>query len=135
MKAFASGHGISPIPSEHTGVFVSHTQKLGSIGVQVRHRLTTHGIALNVTREPVAWFEQVVACGLADVHAVSIATQTGQDVDVPLAIPTLVDQFRLKFSARLEPLSEEEPELFKVIKDVETLSASLEPPPSHPSQK
>lgn len=52
---------------------MSPTRKLGSIGVQVRHRLTTHGFAFNVTEEPLSWFNQVVACGLVDVKATSIS--------------------------------------------------------------
>jgi lipoate-protein ligase B len=65
-------HGIESGASEHTGVFLDAATKVGSIGVQVRHRLTTHGFALNVTDEPRAWFDRIVACGLADVRAGSI---------------------------------------------------------------
>ena len=69
----ATAHHIPTTPSEHTGLFVSPTSKMGSIGVQVRHRLTTHGLALNITREPLAWFDQVVACGLVGVRQTSIS--------------------------------------------------------------
>ncbi|KAH9927490.1 chloroplast lipoate protein ligase [Epithele typhae] len=62
-------HGVEAIPSEHTGVFLDHHTKVASIGVQVRHRLTTHGFAFNVTKEPLAWFDHIVACGLTDVKA------------------------------------------------------------------
>src|ERR1700722_12035372 len=57
-------HGLDGVPSEHTGVFLDKVTKVASIGVQVRHRLTSHGFAMNVTREPLAWFDRVVACGL-----------------------------------------------------------------------
>ena len=67
------GHNIQHIPSEHTGVFLDAHTKVASIGVQVRHRLTTHGFAINVTEEPLAWFDRVVACGLTDVRAGCIA--------------------------------------------------------------
>ncbi|KAI0374572.1 lipoyltransferase [Pilatotrama ljubarskyi] len=69
----AEEHGIKHVPSEHTGVFLDGRTKVASIGVQVRHRLTTHGFALNVTREPLPWFDKIVACGLADVKAGCIA--------------------------------------------------------------
>lgn len=36
-----------------------------SIGVQVRHRITSHGFALNVTRDVDPWFKRIVACGIA----------------------------------------------------------------------
>jgi lipoyl(octanoyl) transferase len=66
-------HGIVPSPgalAHETGVFVDEGRtKLASVGVQVRHRLTSHGVAMNVTREPLAWFDEVVACGLEGVRA------------------------------------------------------------------
>jgi lipoyl(octanoyl) transferase 2 len=62
-------HGIQSASSEHTGVFLDPHTKIASIGLQLRHRMTTHGFAINVTREPLAWFDRVVACGLADVKA------------------------------------------------------------------
>jgi lipoate-protein ligase B len=65
-------HGVVTGTSEHTGVFLDERTKVGSIGVQVRHRLTTHGVALNVTEEPRGWFDQIVACGLTEVRAGSV---------------------------------------------------------------
>lgn len=53
-----------PPPSEHTGVWSDINHKIVSIGVQVRHRITTHGFALNVTRDVVPWFNRIVACGI-----------------------------------------------------------------------
>ena len=42
-------HGLTPTTlSELTGVFLGEKEKVASIGVQVRHRLTTHGFAMNV---------------------------------------------------------------------------------------
>lgn len=32
--------------------------------MQVRHRVSSHGFALNVTREVDAWFGRIVACGI-----------------------------------------------------------------------
>ena len=73
-KHLLDAHGIETSSSENTGVFADAGKtKLGSIGVEVRHRLTMHGFALNVTREPLAWFDNIVACGLADVRAGCIA--------------------------------------------------------------
>jgi lipoate-protein ligase B len=96
-------HGIEPIVSEHTGVFLNPTTKVGSIGVQVRHRLTTHGFALNITREPLPWFAQVVACGLNDVRAGCIEEAEGKDVKVTVEdeIPGLVDVFGRVFGREM----------------------------------
>jgi lipoyl(octanoyl) transferase len=54
--------------------------KIGSVGVRVRHGVTTHGLALNVTND-LAPFGWVVACGLPDVRMVSVASVTGRDDD------------------------------------------------------
>ncbi|KAJ7184313.1 hypothetical protein C8R46DRAFT_1172566 [Mycena filopes] len=51
-------HGIKHAPSDHTGVFLDANTKIGSIGIQVRHRLTTHGFSMNITQEPIPWFDQ-----------------------------------------------------------------------------
>jgi hypothetical protein len=45
---------------------------LASIGIQIRHRITSHGFAINVTGEPIPWFDLVTACGLNDVRATSL---------------------------------------------------------------
>ncbi|KAH8111508.1 hypothetical protein DFH11DRAFT_1546618 [Phellopilus nigrolimitatus] len=107
-------HGIVHAPSEHTGVFLDDGDgrgaktKISSIGVQVRHRLTTHGFALNITREPLAWFDTVVACGLADVKAGSIAgrskTVAEADVSVASEIPGMVDTFGRLMGRDMEKL-------------------------------
>lgn len=94
-------HALKSAPSEHTGVFLDAHTKIASIGVQVRHRLTTHGFALNVTHEPCAWFDLVVACGLADVRAGSIAGRgrAARDavgkvgLDVKSQVPGIVEVF------------------------------------------
>ncbi|KAF6766490.1 hypothetical protein DFP72DRAFT_21253 [Ephemerocybe angulata] len=86
-------HGLDLAPSEHTGVFLDPRTKIASIGVQVRHRLTSHGFALNVTHEPRPWFDEVVACGLDGVKAGSIQSATGKPVTVQGEIPGLVERF------------------------------------------
>ncbi|KAG9314691.1 lipoyltransferase [Chiua virens] len=89
----SSAHNLPYVPSEHTGVFLDPATKVASIGVQVRHRLTTHGFAMNVTQEPLVWFDQVVACGLADVRAGCIALAAAEQVQVHDVVEGLVDAF------------------------------------------
>lgn len=86
----SEAHGIKGIPFGHTGVFVSANTKIASIGVHVRHRLTTHGFAMNVTKEPLSWFDQIIACGLEDVRATSIETVTGRKVGVEDVVGPLI---------------------------------------------
>jgi lipoate-protein ligase B len=90
-------HGVNHVPSDHTGVFINPVTKIASIGVQVRHRLTTHGFAMNVTREPIGWFDQVVACGLDEVKAGCIEAATRNKVTVEDVVPGIVDVFGQMF--------------------------------------
>ncbi|KAI6133383.1 hypothetical protein EDD16DRAFT_1688973 [Pisolithus croceorrhizus] len=55
----AEEHGLRTVPSEHMGLFLDATTKVASIGVQ----------------EPLAWFDRVVACGLAGQLATGKAVQ------------------------------------------------------------
>jgi len=86
-------HGIQHVPIDLTGVFLDAKTKIASIGVQVRHRLTTHGFSINITREPLPWFDQVVACGLLDVKAGSVETAKGKGLEIHEEIPGLVSRF------------------------------------------
>ncbi|KAH7930570.1 lipoyltransferase [Leucogyrophana mollusca] len=97
-------HGIPHVPSDNTGVFLDPVTKIASIGVQVRHRLTTHGFAMNVTKEPLEWFNRVVACGLADVKAGCIELASGKQVDVEDVAYGLVDAFGQVYERRMEKL-------------------------------
>lgn len=118
-------HGIEHIPSDHTGVFLDAHTKVASIGVQVRHRLTTHGFAMNVTREPLAWFDQVVACGLTDVKAGCIADAANSGtarnhLTVGGEVDGLVTRFGRVYERKMEQLDmEEEGEIAVAIQAVE----------------
>jgi lipoate-protein ligase B len=53
-----------PPPEDHTGVWCDESHKITSIGIQVRHRITSHGFALNVEADVLKWFGWIVACGI-----------------------------------------------------------------------
>lgn len=127
MKHYASHHGIKSVPSEHTGLFLSPTQKLGSIGVQVRHRLTTHGLAMNITQEPLAWFDQVVACGLDDVKAVSVSGATGKLVGVDEEVGLVARELGKEFGRETVPLEQEDEEIYEVVREVERVAEAAGP--------
>ncbi len=112
-------HGLTPKTSEHTGVFLSAHEKVASIGVQVRHRLTTHGFAMNITREPRAWFDEIVACGLADVKAASIEDATGRRVDVGMEVPGIVERFGRVMERQMVPLDVGYGELAEMVYSLE----------------
>ncbi|EPQ61010.1 lipoyltransferase [Gloeophyllum trabeum ATCC 11539] len=92
-RQLKEGHNISYIPSQHTGVFLDEQTKIASIGVQVRHRLTTHGFAMNITKEPLAYLDKIVACGLVDVKPGCIEVAASKPVSVEGEIPGLVRRF------------------------------------------
>jgi lipoate-protein ligase B len=117
-------HGLTPATSEHTGVFLGANEKVASIGVQVRHRLTTHGFAMNVTREPRAWFDEIVACGLADVKAVSVQCATGRKVDVGMEVPAVVDRFGRVMERQMVPLEMGSGELAELVHTLEQEESS-----------
>jgi lipoyl(octanoyl) transferase len=58
-----------------TGVWVAN-RKIASIGVGVRHWITMHGVALNVSGD-LSPFDQITPCGIADVTMTSIEKETG----------------------------------------------------------
>jgi lipoyl(octanoyl) transferase len=112
-------HGFTPTTSEHTGVFLGANEKVASIGVQVRHRLTTHGFAMNVTHEPRAWFDEIVACGLADVKAVSVESAARRKVDVGMEVPGIVDRFGRVMERQMVPLEMGSGELAELVYTLE----------------
>ncbi|KAG6857605.1 hypothetical protein H0H87_010173 [Tephrocybe sp. NHM501043] len=101
-------HAITPIPSDHTGVFLDPTTKIASIGVQVRHRLTSHGFSLNITREPIAWFDRIVACGLVGVSAGSVETAQNKVLEVDNEISGLANRFGRLYDREVIPMKLEE---------------------------
>jgi len=58
-----------------TGVWVEQ-RKIASIGIGVRHWITMHGFALNVSGD-LSPFAQITPCGIAGVAMTSIARETG----------------------------------------------------------
>ena len=127
-------HGIIAAPSDNTGIFLDDGDgrgaktKIASIGVQVRHRLTTHGFSLNITSEPLVWFNQVVACGLADVSAGCIAGRSkttaeelvGVEAEVPKFLSVFEDVFErdvLEFTAENTEDMEEIDRLIKAVEE------------------
>ena len=78
---FLAGYEISATRREGlTGVWIEH-RKIASIGVGVRHWITMHGFALNVTGD-LAAFAHIVPCGISDVTMTSIEKETGKSLSV-----------------------------------------------------
>jgi lipoyl(octanoyl) transferase len=62
-----------------TGVWVDEQRKLAAIGVRVRRGVTTHGLAINVNTT-LAWFDEMIPCGIRDKEVTSLARELGQPV-------------------------------------------------------
>ncbi len=62
-----------------TGAWVEDQRKLAAIGVRVRRGVTTHGLALNVNTT-LAWFDEMIPCGIPDKEVTSLAHELGHPV-------------------------------------------------------
>lgn len=76
-----------------TGPAEAPARKLASIGVHARDWVTWHGFALNVTREPLGYFDLIVPCGIAGVEMTSVSREIRREVSVaevarPVALAT-----------------------------------------------
>jgi lipoyl(octanoyl) transferase len=63
-----------------TGVWVEN-RKIASIGVGVRHWITMHGFALNVTGD-LSPFGRIIPCGIAEVEMTSMEREGNQAISV-----------------------------------------------------
>lgn len=67
-----------------TGVWVEGQRKLAAIGVRVKRGVTTHGLALNVNTD-LAWFDEMIPCGIQGKGTTSLARELGHSVQMELA--------------------------------------------------
>jgi lipoyl(octanoyl) transferase len=63
-----------------TGVWVEN-RKIASIGVGVRHWITMHGFALNVTGD-LSPFSRIIPCGIAEVEMTSMQREGKRVISV-----------------------------------------------------
>ena len=104
-----AGHGVSASRRESlTGVWVGG-RKIASIGVGVRHWITMHGFALNVSGD-LAPFNHIVPCGINNVAMTSMKKETGREfsvADVAESLEKLVLERvdNLRAAAEPQPIS------------------------------
>jgi len=73
--------GVSVVRDERNrGVWVDNS-KIGSVGIRIRHGVSFHGLALNVTLslEPFSWIQP---CGLSGVGVTSLAKESAEPIDL-----------------------------------------------------
>jgi lipoate-protein ligase B len=74
-----------------TGVWV-RKEKIASIGIGVRHWVTYHGFALNISTD-LRHFANIIPCGLTGVRMTSLAAILGRSVSVEIIKPLVADAF------------------------------------------
>ena len=65
---------------DRPGVWIGPREKIASIGVKIRRRVTSHGFSLNVD-VPVDPRELIVSCGIPDARMVDLKKLTGAHIE------------------------------------------------------
>ncbi|MGH2488468.1 MAG: lipoyl(octanoyl) transferase LipB, partial [Candidatus Limnocylindria bacterium] len=81
------------------GVWVDGVRKLAAVGVRVKRRVTTHGLALNVSTD-LAWFDEMIPCGLRDIEVTSLARERGEPPAMAEVAARLADHLAEAFGLR-----------------------------------
>lgn len=78
--ATCARYGVSGFRTANPGVWTSQDEKICAVGVHLRRYISSHGIGLNVTEEPMGWFKRIVACGLEGKRATALEMVKGKEV-------------------------------------------------------
>lgn len=79
----------------YPGVWVGK-KKIGSLGINVSHHITTHGFALNVSTN-LRHFDLINPCGITGVAMTSICEELGHPVEMETVIQPLINNFAAVF--------------------------------------
>lgn len=107
MMRLAADVGVTATrdPRNH-GVWVGN-DKLGSIGIAIRHGVSFHGMALNVNLD-LAPFGWINPCGLTGVNMTSLTAQSGEMVSMSGVKERLIGHLNDLFPFSFSPLSPEQ---------------------------
>jgi lipoyl(octanoyl) transferase len=84
------------------GVWVDGSRKLAAVGVRVRRGVTTHGLALNVSTD-LAWFDEMVPCGIPGCQVTSLERETGNVLALTEVADVVAADLARAFGLRLAP--------------------------------
>lgn len=73
--------GVHGYRTANPGVWVSEEEKVCAVGVHLRRNVSSHGVGLNVGKEPLEWLERVVACGLEGKRGACLDREGGVGVE------------------------------------------------------
>lgn len=88
----------------HSGVWIGD-KKLASIGVAVKHHVTYHGFALNVSAD-LSPFRLISPCGIPGTRITSMAEVGGVPIPLDVVKEALVDHFSAVFEREMRGLDE-----------------------------
>ena len=92
-----AGYGVKGFTTEDPGVWVGEgPKKITAVGVHLRRNISSFGIGLNVTEEPMWFFKQIVACGLEGKEVTSL-----QGVGVEAKVDDVAEGFVERFVNRV----------------------------------
>jgi lipoyl(octanoyl) transferase len=101
-----AGYGVNGTVTEDPGVWVpekstdgSLPRKITAVGVHLRRNISSYGIGFNVTKEPMWYFQQIVACGLEGREATSLEGQGAKGVSIEEVAGRFVDAFVRRVNA------------------------------------
>jgi lipoyl(octanoyl) transferase len=90
-------YGVKGFTTEDPGVWVGEgPKKITAVGVHLRRNISSFGIGLNVTDEPMWFFRQIVACGLEGKEVTSL-----QGVGVSANVDEVAEGFVERFVSRV----------------------------------
>ncbi len=102
LADFGVAASRSTAPERVSSVWVGN-DKVAAIGVHISRWITTHGFALNVTDEPIPYFQGIVPCGITDGGVTSMERILGRPVEPRDVVPGLLGHFADVFSRTVEP--------------------------------
>ncbi|SHE68293.1 lipoyl(octanoyl) transferase LipB [Alkalibacter saccharofermentans] len=88
---------------EYTGVWIGK-EKITAIGIHVKHMVTMHGFAYNVSTN-MEHFKLINPCGLTDRTPVSLEMLTGKKISMTDAKKQVVEYFKKVFDATFEDIT------------------------------
>ncbi|KAJ5162159.1 hypothetical protein N7492_007551 [Penicillium capsulatum] len=120
------GYRVHGFVTEDPGVWVrdpyagpdTQPKKITAVGVHLRRNISSFGIGLNVTQEPMWFFRQIVACGLEGKEATSLRGVGVEGVEVDEVAHGFVDRFvervNMDFACRETATGEKIEEVYPV---------------------